>query len=255
MSGIAKSVKKVFKKTVDTAERVLKSDLAKTMVVAAGIYWGVGTAQAYFAAPEAGLGSAMSSSANSMWTSTSSFFSGGAPPGAVATPLDTSTMATGSGTALVDTAASQVGPTIGMEPMDLTVTGGGGASATTPLGGVGAPAVSAPAAQKGGGLIKWVQDNPMAAMMLGQAGVGAYQGYLQNEAEEREDDIRRRRGLMGFDEEGDYGIVNTAAFSSPAPKAVAPQAVARPGVRRFMRPVSREDLPKLNRQGLIMRGG
>ena len=74
MSGVVKAVKKVFKK-------IKENNVLKTIAVAAAVWFTVVTATAYFAAPEAGLGAALSSSASSLCSTTKEFF--GAEAGAM----------------------------------------------------------------------------------------------------------------------------------------------------------------------------
>ncbi len=126
-----------------------------------------------------------------------------------------------------------------------------------------------------GNAMAWMGDNPIPAMILGQAGVGAYSGYLDDKADKRADEQRKERGLGGYDWNGKYagqryqndpstqmansqggGIVNSqqnniqAARVDPASTEQNPLALPEmASVQR--RPVNRADLPALNKQGLI----
>ena len=105
--------------------------------------------------------------------------------------------------------------------------------------------------------------NPMATMVLGQAGAGAIGSYEERRAmeEQRKEDekIRNERGLMGVDHEGNYrgqGIVNSQSVAS---QETAQQATQAPTVQGqsiaaqqpVNRPIDRKNLPQLKKQGLI----
>lgn len=226
MSGIAKAIKKVF-----------KSNIFKTIVVAAAIWFTAGTASAYFAAPEAGIGAAMSSSASTMWGQTTQFFGAEAAASTgsnvVATPLAGS--------------AAQVATPLAESAVIPAAT---------------SAAAVAPAAE--GGMFAWLKANPMATMMLGQGAAGAYGGYLDDKQAERESDERANRGLMGFDASGKYaGIVDSqkttdeivADPGATARPVVAGQQINAPTVASQQIPVPREDLTKLTQQGQLIRRG
>ena len=97
-------------------------------------------------------------------------------------------------------------------------------------------------------------ENPMATMVLGQAGAGAVSSYeARKDSEDRrehDDKVRRERGVMGVDYEGNYqGIV---ASQQVAPQQTVAQATTAPSVAApAVRPVSRKNLPELQKQGLI----
>ena len=322
MSGLIKAVKKVFKK-------VVKSPIFKAIATAAIIYFTVGTATAYFAAPQLGLGAAASSTASSMWTATTSFF------GAEAAATSQAALAAGTdlaGTAAVNasqaaTAAEGLVSGGAVEPFvgTATMSGGGSISASTAqvaagqssfagAGGIadvaGADALSlasgtqaaggfAPtingamggaldtamttgaslssAASAPTGMMAWLENNPMATMMLGQGVSGMAQGYMAEkasaEAQKAEDERLAKRGLMGYDNTGRYaGVVSsqrkptveetvaTPASAAPAvqsqqtgaPPTPATPAPTAPGQNSV--PVAREQLPQMNKDGLIARG-
>lgn len=255
MSGLVKAVKKVFKKVKKAVKSVLKSDIFKAVAVAAIVWFSVGTASAYFAAPNAGLGAAMSSSASSMWATTTSFF--GAEAAATGATQSATTIegmvaggeAVANGTSTVaevmlhDSTFSS-GAELAADGLSLA-SGGGAASsgfAPTITGGANTGMLSAEAGAGMGssltgigaaapaktGMMAWLADNPMATMMLGQGVMGAAAGYsADKEATRREeliDDRLEDRGLGGYDAKGNYGGV----VSSQQP-AVA-QTVAEPAV-------------------------
>jgi len=243
MSGIAKAIKKVF-----------SSSLFKVIVVAAAIWFTAGTATAYFAAPQAGLGAAMSTSASTMWTQTATFFGAGqtssssliADAGTVATPLTE----TGVGAAVPLGEAASLAPEA---VVDAAVTAGG--TATVP--GAITPIVGEKVAETG--MMAWLKANPMATMMLGQGVVGAYGGYLEDKQAQAELDERNNRGLMGFDSTGAYkGVVQSQTpentLTEPEARFIPGQQVAQQEVNAQGVPVPREDLTKLNQQGQIRRG-
>jgi hypothetical protein len=279
MSGVVKSVKKVFKKVKKELER---NKVLKTIVVAAAVWFTVGTATAYFAAPEAGLGAAMSSSASSMWASTTQFFGAEAAAtgnvaaqqevAALVSPVESTATALNSGASIsavgelnaAEIAAEQAFidsvPTVGGALQDAAT----GELMTNTTGSVLAAAPAATPAAAPSGLLSWVGKNPVASMMLGQAGVGAYSGYLNDKQLEREEDRYRDRGLMGFDYKGNAGGPGVVRSQTPvqdatrqpiqaaaAPVVAAPQV---PGQQRPVVAVPREQLPELNKSGQIARG-
>ncbi len=249
MSGIARAIKKVF-----------KSDIFKVIVVAAAVWFTAGTASAYFAAPEAGLGAAMSQSASTMWSTTTNFFSASAAESGVAD-------------AAVGGAAN-LGPSVSSQALDTSLVSGGGAQgldltlAGNTTAAAVAPAAVAPAAETG--MFAWLKANPMATMMLGQAGSGAYGGYLDDKQAQREVEERANRGLFGFDASGKYKgapattdeVLAGPESASPATQPqtvatpiVASQQVAPPTTPGQQVPIPREDLTKLIQQGQLARRG
>lgn len=323
MSGLVKGVKKVFNK-------IVKSPIFKAVAVAAIIWFTAGTAAAYFAAPSAGIGSAMASSATTMWTTTASFF-GAEAAGAVsadtslAGSIDAAVASGASANAANATvimegaaqgtehAALQLQPAAGSvqagSPTAMTYGGTTGMDAAATSSLAAAPAAPVTAAQTsqlaldtsgadlsmagapsnttlaGGpitpppvaktGMMAWLADNPMATMMLGQGVMGAASSYETDKSAERlmdqEDEWRRNRGLMGFDDKGKGGVVrsqmggDTVAEAVAEPGAVpatqaptvAPQQVAAPVAPAPVAqqvPVPREQLPQMNQDGLIARG-
>ena len=252
MFGIAKGIKKVFKK-------IKENKILSTIVVAGAVWWAVGTANAFFAAPEAGLGSAMSTSASNIWSTTTEFF------GAEASVA---------GGTEGGSAVANLGPSVSHQALDTSLVGGGGAQTGLDLtlaGNAGttlAPAAVAPAET---GMFAWLKSNPMATMMLGQAGVGAYGGYLEDKQAKREIEERANRGLMGFDASGKYkGTPATTDEVLAGPEAagtdaarpqvvtapiVAGQQIAPPSIPGQQVPIPREDLAKLIQQGQLARRG
>jgi hypothetical protein len=328
MSGLVKSVKKVFKK-------IVKSPIFKAIAIAAIVWFTAGTAAAYFAAPQAGLGAAMSSSASTMWSTTTSFF--GADAAATATTVgngfgggnvaaNSSGLAIGGGSAanaasaetiftglngstpLSEIPMNAISPVTPNSPELFTVGGGDmmGAGTVTPpanvLGEAGAGNILNPTTTVGGptnygfdiaaadavvgagtpvaaktGMMGWLADNPMVTMMLGQGVTGAAAGYSADKEATRREEIEAKRlqdrGLMGFDHEGNRGTVQSqmggtvaeavaepttpAATAAPVAQQVAQQQVAAPITTAPQAPtpqqvpVPREQLPQMNKDGLI----
>ena len=275
MSGIFKSVKKVFNK-------LKESKIVKAVVIAAAIWFTAGAAMAYFAAPAAGLGGAMSASASSMWatSTTGSFVSASqvattnaamAASGTQTAMLAAQTAEFGAeGVALTDAALAS-GGTVTAAGVDTAVAAGVDSTSSLAMtegtgvvnsvaAGNTVPGYNAPAPGGTGGAAQgnFFSRNPMTTMVLGQAGVGAYQSYEQRrmEDDQREEDarIRQERGLMGVDYQGDYkGIVNSQAVTpqQTVEQATAPPVVAAQQVAPVNRPVARKNLPQLNKQGLV----
>ena len=250
MSGIIKSVAKVFKKVVKAIKKV---PIIKAVVIAAAIWFTAGAAMNYFAAPGLGVGNAMSMQATSMWQATTTAFAteGGATVGSIAPE-----------SAITETVLAPVGETVAGQTTMAGASGAGNAAITEGVnagatnigfnGGVnpggivnGAANIPPPPATPG-----WIEANPMKAMMLGQGVSGAVSSY---EAEKQADDDReaedkrlKDRGLMGVDSEGVYqggGIVASQMNATDAQK-VGAQAV---------RPIDRKNLPQLQKQQLVRR--
>ncbi len=242
MSGVAKAVKKVFKK--------IKEDPLKAIITIAVIWWTAGTAMNYFAAPELGMGAAASAQTSSMWTSTTEFFAASAAEeglvvsGVETTAVDMSVVGEGAMVAdpnlLTESLAEMAAEGL---PSEL------GASMR-----MGSAAVLPPET----GMFSWMKTNPMATMMLGQGGMGAYQGYLADKAEEREQKRYDERGLMGFDRFGKWGGVanhmpeqatTTEAVQAPTVPIVQAPTVDAPSPRN----VKRSELPQMQESGQIAR--
>ena len=249
MSGIAKGVGKVFKKGAKAVGSVVKgatkavsgfvsSPVGRIALLAGAAYLTYGMATGGFAAPAVGSG----------------------------------TMPT-----TLATVASS-GPAAPAMGAGMGATSGGFAAANVP--GMVAPGVvnsavpavtqtAAVEAAKSPGIFGWMKDNPMATMMLGQAGAGAYQGYLLDKQQEREDDKMKKQGLMGFDYHGrgpstgptGGGVIASQmsrpedAVTDPSSATVAPNVMAPADTMpRRLFPVSREKLPELSRFGQIVSG-
>lgn len=271
MSGIAKGVGKVFKKATKAVGSVAKgaakavgsfasSDIGKIALLAGAAYLTYGMATGGFAAPVAGSG---------LQTTTLGSVAAGSAP-AAATPMGSGFAGIGPGASTAGLAGAQTAATA-TAPMAMA--GGGQAAVNGSLPGVVGGAVPAagatPPVAKSTGIFGWMKDNPMATMMLGQAGAGAYQGYLLDKQQEREDDKMKKQGLMGFDYHGrgpstgpTGGGVIASQMSRPEDAVTDPNsATAAPGVRapadtmpRRLFPVSREKLPELSRFGQIVSG-
>jgi len=253
MSGVP-IIGKVYKKIMDTP-------LLKVAVIGAAIWFTAGTASAYYAAPELGLGAAMSTS----WTGMVSAFTGAAAAeGAAAQTAElaaaSSSASAGAATAEVAAAGTATGATAGVTQAEML------AAQTAGFGAEGAALTAEAAAGAevaGGGVSGWMSANPLQTMMLGQAGVGAYQGHLADKAAKREEkrieEERQSRGTMGFDYLGKPGIVASQQGTMPsepsvpasAAPVVASQQVRTPIVGRQQVAVQRENLPKLNQQGQL----
>ncbi|MBW2690540.1 MAG: hypothetical protein JRC99_11485 [Deltaproteobacteria bacterium] len=294
MSGIVKGVKKIFKK-------IKESNILKVAVAAAAIWFTAGTAMNYFgaasgAAGTAGsLGASMSAQASSMWGSVTNAFTSEAVAngnaaaaaegealmsGAVATPVNFAGTEAGIPQLLSDpvvgSAISGVAPA--SDAMMSSVADGSmmDLSSLAPETGsvagfgTGDAGFSISNAMKGAG--SWMKENPMSTMMLGQAGAGAYGGYLADKESERLDDERKDRGLFGFDSEGNYGgVVNSqrtasrpqtnlqpttrppVARDATARPQVRPQTPGAPGSQTASYQVPRNQLPSLQEQGQLYR--
>lgn len=252
MSGVVKGLKKVFRK-------LKESKILKAIVVAAIVWFTVGTASAYFAAPQAGLGSAMSTTATNMWSTTTQFFGAEATAAPGATPVGQSqAMVPGS------SAGSGVADAV-FEPLDYTMNAAakGASSVDLSVGtNVGANSASAfiPPPPPPTGPMAWMNANPAATMMLGQGISGAIGSREERKAEDARIAERRERGLMGFDYAGQYrGLVGSqiAPVEQPVVNAaqapiVAGQTITPPTTKPVMLP--RDQLPLLNEQGQIVRG-
>lgn len=259
MSGIFKGVKKVFKSvkkvvskavsTVkDVAQSVWESQIGRMAIMAAAVWFTAGTATAFSAAPQAGLGSAMAQSGANMWTTATSFM--GAGPAAVASPA-------GSVAANAATAGTAV-------PLS--------ASAGAPLAGAmaGPSAVTSTLAQQSvpaaagspgilGRVMGTIQKNPLATMMVGMGVSNAVASSNEKDAQSNRqewlDNTRRERGLMGSDYGGkgsdlptQSGILAPYVSAPPGPTVSAPNA---PGSQPQTAAVNSKDLLSLQKQGLI----
>jgi len=249
------STSKVFRKAL------------KVVAVAAVIWFTAGTASAYMAAPQAGIGAAMSSSAASMYTTTASVFAGaGAAPSAVglegaagidigATTLGADMASVGAQTGAVSASAPIVGTELaaGTAGVDIGATSLAGDLAA-------AEGVAAGGSAAGGGFTGWMAANPVPATVLGTGLLGAATAAMSDD-----DSVDKRDyGLGGFDRSGEYtgqpsGIV--ASQQKQDTQQVDSSRVAAPIVAGQMnqavqpaqqkRPVERKNLPQLQKQGLV----
>lgn len=227
MSGLVKFISKAFKQTVKAIKKFgrqinrefNRSGILKAVAAVAIVWFTAGAAMNYFAAPSAGLGSAMSAQASSMWSATTSFFgaeaaaTGATTNAAVATPLAPAAEVVGTemvGTVTGAGAGAGAGAAAGTgAEMAVTMPGGAlSASQTAALEGAAATAETAAAAGSGG-ITGWMAKNPVSTMMIGQGISGAVQADAAAEAaadaEKAAKEERESRGLMGFDYNGNYG--------------------------------------------------
>ncbi len=204
---------------------------------------------------------AMQSSATTMWTTTTEFFAAdAAAAGNQAAVQNIEAIAADAGVTATPLAEGYgVGQTA--TPLAEGAAVGGEAIVEGVAAPMSTPSVSfnTAVAPKPTGMMAWLKGNPMATMMLGQAGAGAYGGYLQDKAEQREDEFRKSRGLMGFDSTGTYGggVVKSrmpnaddvAPSATTAPTVAAPVVASQQTVQ-----VPRSDLVELNKQGQLLKG-
>jgi len=259
MSGIP-IIGKIF-------DAIMDSPVLKAVVVAAAVWFTAGTATAYFAAPQAGLGAAMQSSASSMWTATTNFFGAdAAASGAAEAAAEASSI-----TAEAAAASEGIGATTSIAEIEAAGAGAGAASAaeptlaqlgtapTTPsmagaqLPGAGALPATAPAAYPGAGIVNWMAKNPIPTMVIGQGLAGASAAGAEQEAADRAAAERRERGLMGFKYGGEYGG-GVVGSQMQQPVGAGTQPIAAPTVaqqapQQIM--VPKEELPNLSKQGRI----
>jgi hypothetical protein len=290
MSGLVKAVAKTFKK-------IVKSPVFKAVVIAAVVYFSVGAASAYFAAPAVGAGTAATGAAATTTTASGMMASKATYMAATeaAAASAASAGATGSVTAIsgmqakgaymaangatyaesmvalpaatsatATTNAASTGFSImdsvpaGNETLAIGNTNAGMSLASNPV----IPEVTKPA-----GMMGWLADNPVATMMLGQGVMGAAAGYSADKyADKRldhEEDMRNNRGLMGYDYQGNGGVVASQRLptvaetvAEPDASTVAPvqgQQVAAPVVaaQTAQTPVPKDQLPKLLESGQL----
>jgi hypothetical protein len=233
MSGIAKSLGKVFKKI---------KPLIVPAITAVAIYYTVGAASAAFSAPAAG--SATASGATTYGGATA------AMPGNLSAGMG--------GTASAGATASTAATASAM-PGNLSA-GMGGSTASN----VVANTVTKKTAETG--MMGWLQANPMAAMMVGQGVAGIASAGAESDMMDRQEASRKDRGLMGINYDGSSGVVNrqitkppptnnNSASTSPTTNApvVAGQQVATNQVQNQNqnqnRPIPRDQLPDMNKRG------
>lgn len=266
MSSAVKVVQKAFRPIKDLANKVTggavsrvgnsiwNNKIARVAIIAAATWYTAGVASAYFAAPSAGLGSAMSASGTAMWqTATTGTFVSGAN---VATGASA---ATGSQASML--AAQNAG--LGAEATATTNSALGTATAANAgvdtVGGLtakaGSEGIIAGAANGGNAVLDGAGKvaakeglSPTmkfaATMMAGNALQGAMASKDAQRERDRQENIRQSRGTYGYNYQGDSagGIVKNSMQ--------APQQVQSQGAQR-VRQVSVNDLPELRRQGLV----
>jgi hypothetical protein len=345
MSGLVKSIKKTFKKITKGVKKVLSSKVFQAVIVAAAIYFTVGAATAYFAAPAAGAGGVAGATTTVAGATTAassvtplaakaSYMAAVEASAASATAAN-ATAAAAKANFMLDagnsvaagnfTATEAVAQTIGQSAAELeaatafantsyagevsaaTYTGsagtagevssGLGAAFQTPapldltIGGayqggsaIGETVIGAAGTGGGGGMMAWLEANPMATMILGQAASGAAQGYSAEKAAEhqademakaRQDEKDRlaNRGLGGYSSTGEWagsgprpqrtprqGVVSSQQVGEPTPapvNQVATPQVAVPTVAPPQQsaptqtPVPKDQLPSLLEQGRL----
>jgi hypothetical protein len=238
MSGIAKSIGKVFKKL---------EPLIKPAIMAVAIYYTASAAMSAFAAPSVGASTA----------------TGATTWGGATANLPGNLSAGMGGTASAGATASTVAQASTM-PGNLSAGMGGSAAANT--GNVVANTVGNEVVKKTAetGMMGWLQANPMAAMMVGQGVAGIAGADAESDMMDRQEASKKDRGLMGFNYDGSSGVVNrqmnnppptsnNSASTSPTTNApvVAGQQVANNQVQNQNqnRPIPRDQLPDMNKRG------
>ena len=290
MSGLVNAIKKTFKKVtkeigravdkvVDVVEDVVESDVFKVVAVAAVVWFTVGTASAYFAGPTAGsFGASASASATNMWSSTTAFFGGeaaAAGAGESVAALDGMAAEASWGVNAVGGAeAAAANVAASAHPLNAAAVAGSttasnltGTAIAGEAGMLGAGSVNAAAgvgevaATSAGGMMGWLEANPMATMMLGQGVMGAAQGYSADKSAERiqnaEDERLKNRGLGGFDYSGNrQGVVASQqtpeqVVAEPDASKVAPVQQQEVAPQAVQTPVPKDQLPKLLENGQL----
>lgn len=261
MSGVIKSIKKVFKKVgkaikkvafsgAKLLKKVFNSKIGRIILTAAAIWFTAGTASAFFANPSGGLLTAMKTSAGNMWSTATSFVSGGSAGGG-----SSIASTAGNGAAAMGGNAASIAPGVGASLPAAEV-----AASTT--------AAAAPAAATGNGLISGIaaaaKANPTLAMMTAQGIGNAAAGYSKaKEAEKQREAEQARldaRGLYGQDQQGrgedlstGSGLLSQYLNQSPQTQAVTQSQVANsatvaPVAARVATPA---ELAAMRRKGLI----
>ena len=269
MSGVFKAIGKVFKpikKAVtsiakgvkNVAKKVWESKIGKLLIMAAAVYFTYGAVTAYAAAPSAGIGAAMSSSASSMWSTAATLGSTGGAAGATGAAGAAGAGATGAAAAGAGTMTAANAAAIGA-PAGWSSLGANALPAAAAGGAAGGGAA-------GGGIIAgaagFMKANPLATLMIGQGVSSAASGMFAKDIAKNEreylDRVRTSRGLYGRSyggsgpelPTGDTGIL--APFMKPlaAPPAPAVNATVAPSVSGTTQvPVT--ELANLKKQGLI----
>jgi hypothetical protein len=245
MSGIAKSIGKVFKKI---------KPLIKPAITAVAIYYTAGAAMSAFAAPAAGAATTASATT---WGSTL----GGTSAVGGAGGLGITSASAGA----VSGAGAVAGSGSGASAFGSTLNASAGSAAVN-AGNVVANTVGNEVVKKTAetGMMGWLQANPMAAMMVGQGVAGIASADAESDMMDRQEASKKDRGLMGFNYDGSSGVVNrqmnnpppannNSASTSPTTNApvVAGQQVATNQVQNQNqnRPIPRDQLPDMNKRG------
>lgn len=232
MSGIIKSIGKVFKKVV---KKVKESKILKAVVIAAAAYYAFSAAQQYFAVPPPDSALTIANSTNTFTTTAETM--GAETVGTISTPTAAVGAPIPAAAPVAETAlapgvtgtmeADAYSASLGMEP------------------GVSPGGIVKGAVEKGGGAMDWMAKNPLATMMIGQGVTGAVGSYEQRKAQEEQRAADRERGLMGVDYQGrQQGIV--------APQ-MAPRQATAGAQQQAVRPIERKNLPQLRKQNLVRR--
>jgi hypothetical protein len=243
MSGIAKSIGKVFKKI---------TPLIKPAITAVAIYYTAGAAMSAFAAPAAGAATTASATT---WGSTLGGTSAVGGAGGLGIT------SAGAGAGAVSGAGAVAGSGAGSSAFGSTL---GSAGAGSAAGNVVANTVGNEVVKKTAetGMMGWLQANPMAAMMVGQGVAGIAGADAESDMMDRQEASKKDRGLMGFNYDGSSGVVNrqrnnppptnnNSASTSPTTNSpvVAGQQVATNQVQNQNRPIPRDQLPDMNKRG------
>lgn len=256
MSGFNpfKAIGKVFKSVGKAIKKVWEAvkPIVKPLLIAAAIYFTAGTATAFFAAPSAGLGAAMSSTATSMWTGITSIFSGVPAMSSAAT----STAATaGSTAATAGSTASALAPTVanasalgtGAQTAALV---DGATTAASALPAAAATTAGNAAASTGligriaGGIGTVIEKYPAAAMMLGQGVSGVAKARQEAETAEAERERQDSFGIWGASNTGQNFFAprtteeNIALAKDPSKIGLVSQVAKAPSVQAQTAPQS-----------------
>jgi len=249
------SVKKVFRKAL------------KVVAIAAVVWFTAGTAANMMGPMQMGMGEAMAASANTMWTTTASVFTGaGAAPGAVGLEGAATTGALAPSAPIVGTELSGVaGLDIGATSLAGDMAAAEAAAAGTAGIDIGATTIAGELAAEnvvGSGFTGWMAANPVPATVLGTGLLGAATAAMGDD----ETVDSRDYGTGGYDRSGEYqgkprsGIVasqqkqdvqrsDSSRVAAPIVAGQMNQAVqSQPQAKR---PVQRKNLPQLQKQGLV----
>jgi len=261
MSGAVDFVtEKVFKPVREFVTKIWDNKLLRAIIIAAAIVYTVGVASGAWTwsleavsatgATYTTVGAEAASAASASNVTVGAI----APEAAIAAP----TALPGAAAAAPATAAPVIA---GGAPAAVA----GETALVTPAMEAAATTASYSSVPEGAGLIEgamnglsatggWMADNPMATMMIGSGlanADAAREARKQAEADQAAEDARIANvGVGGFNNMGAYGApVNTA----PQPGVVnsAAQPIQLAGNAAATRPISRPDLPQLQKQGLV----